>query len=52
MTSSIIVVVALLLGAASALRRGNNHDLITARPYNNHYSDATGARDEERAMRN
>jgi hypothetical protein len=49
MTASIIVVGALLGGAANALRRGRNHDLITHRPYNNRHSDATGAR-EERAM--
>lgn len=49
MTASIIVVGALLGGAASALRRGRNHDLITKRPYNNRHSDATNARDE-RAM--
>jgi hypothetical protein len=46
MTSSIIVVGALLGGAIRALRRGHNHELITHRPYNNRYSDATGARDE------
>ena len=47
MTSSIIVVVALLTGLASALGRGSsNNDLITPRPYNNRYSDATAARDE------
>ncbi len=46
MTSSIIVVVALIGGAANALRRGGGNDLITSRPYNNRYSDATGARDE------
>jgi hypothetical protein len=49
MTSSIIVVGALLGGAVNALRRGRKHDLITHRPYNNRYSDASGARDE-RAM--
>ena len=46
MTSSIVVVLALLAGWASALRRGGRHDLITPRPYNNRYSDATAARDE------
>jgi hypothetical protein len=50
MTSSIVVVV-LLVGAASALRGGRGHGLITPRPYNNRYSDASGARDE-RAMLN
>jgi hypothetical protein len=47
--TSIIVVAALLGGAANALRGGRGHDLITSRPYNNRYSDASGARDE-RAM--
>jgi hypothetical protein len=50
MSSSIIVVGALLGGAVNALRRGRNHDLITHRPYNNRYSDATGARDEHARM--
>jgi hypothetical protein len=46
MTSSIFVVLALGAGWANALRRGTRHDLITHRPYNNRYSDASGARDE------
>jgi hypothetical protein len=50
MTTSIIVVLALLAGWANALRRGGRHDLITSRPYNNQYSDATAARDERAPM--
>jgi hypothetical protein len=46
MTASIIVVLALLAGWANALRRSDRHDLITHRPYNNQYSDASAARDE------
>jgi hypothetical protein len=46
MTSSLIVGVALLVGWASALRGSARHDLITQRPYNNQYSDASAARDE------
>jgi hypothetical protein len=46
MISSLIVVGVILGGASSALFRGSNHGLINHRPYNNRYSDATGARDE------
>jgi hypothetical protein len=47
MSASLIVTAILLTGATSALRRkGHNNDLITPRPYNNHHSDATAARDE------
>ena len=46
MTSLLIVVIALLAGWASALLRSGRHDLITHRPYNNQYSDASAARDE------
>jgi hypothetical protein len=45
MTFPIIVIGALGVGWVSALRRGR-HDLITRRPYNNQYSDASAARDE------
>jgi hypothetical protein len=40
-----IVIGVLGVGWASAVRRGR-HDLITPRPYNNQYSDASAARDE------
>jgi hypothetical protein len=50
MLTSLIVAGALLGGAASALRGGRNDGLITHRPYNNRYSDATGARDERARM--
>ncbi|HEX4837290.1 MAG TPA: hypothetical protein VFV03_02040 [Solirubrobacteraceae bacterium] len=46
MPSSMIVVLVLIAAAANALRRGRRYELITARPYNNRHSDATGARDE------
>jgi hypothetical protein len=45
MTFSIIVLGALGAGWVSANRRGR-HELITRRPYNNQYSDASAARDE------
>ena len=45
MTFPIIVTFALGAGWVGAGRRGRQ-DLITRRPYNNQYSDATGARDE------
>jgi hypothetical protein len=45
MTFSIIVIGALGVGWASAAKRGR-HELITRRPYNNQYSDASAARDE------
>jgi hypothetical protein len=46
MAPSILIALVLLAGAASALRRAGRHDLITPRPYNNPYNDATAARDE------
>jgi uncharacterized membrane protein YheB (UPF0754 family) len=46
MISSFIVVGAIFGGVTNALARRSNHDLINRRPYNNRYSDATGARDE------
>jgi hypothetical protein len=45
MTFPIIVILALGAGWVSANRRGRQ-DLITHRPYNNQYSDASAARDE------
>jgi hypothetical protein len=45
MTFSIIVLGALGAGLVNANRR-SRHDLITRRPYNNLYSDASAARDE------
>lgn len=48
MSPSILIAFVLLSAGASALRGGGRHnsDLITPRPYNNHHSDATAARDE------
>ncbi|HXP99867.1 MAG TPA: hypothetical protein VN845_07350 [Solirubrobacteraceae bacterium] len=45
MTFPIIVLGALGVGWVSANRRGRQ-ELITRRPYNNQYSDASAARDE------
>jgi hypothetical protein len=45
MTFPIIVLGALGVGWVSANRR-SRHELITRRPYNNQYSDASAARDE------
>lgn len=50
MSPSILIALVLLGGTASALRRGRGNDLITPRPYNNHHSDATAARDERAAL--
>jgi hypothetical protein len=46
MSPSILITFVLLAGAASAVKRTSHNDLITPRPYNNRYSDATAARDE------
>jgi hypothetical protein len=46
MFGSLIVIVAFLVALASALNSGGRGDIITARPYNNRYSDATGARED------
>ena len=46
MTALLIVGLIVLAAGANALRRGGRHDLITSRPYNNQYSDASAARDE------
>jgi hypothetical protein len=44
---SSIVVTAVIAGALGyALRPGRHGDMIVHRPYNNRYSDASGARDE------
>lgn len=50
--SPILIAIALLGGGASALRRSKrpHNDLIVPRPYNNHHSDATAARDERRLL--
>jgi hypothetical protein len=45
MTFSIVLIGALGVSWVSAARRGR-HELITRRPYNNQYSDASAARDE------
>jgi hypothetical protein len=41
---TVTLLVAALLG--SALRSGRTGELIVHRPYNNRYSDASGARDD------
>jgi hypothetical protein len=46
MFGSLIVIVAFLVALASALNSDGRGDVITARPYNNPYSDATGARED------
>jgi len=46
MLGSLIVIVALVIAIASALSSRDRGDLITSRPYNNPYSDASAARDE------
>jgi hypothetical protein len=46
MSSSILIAFVLLAAGVSATKRGAHDELITPRPYNNRYSDASGARDE------
>jgi hypothetical protein len=46
MLTSILVPLALVALLAGALRSRRNGGLIASRPYNNRYSDATGARDD------
>jgi hypothetical protein len=45
MLVAIIVTVAVLITLGAAVRSGRRGELITHRPYNNPYSDASGARD-------
>ena len=45
MLASIIVAVVILAALANAFRPGRRSDIITSRPYNNRYNDASGARD-------
>jgi hypothetical protein len=44
--TAIIVVSLIVLGLGYALRSGRTGGTISHRPYNNHYSDATGARED------
>jgi hypothetical protein len=44
MFASIIIAAVILAALANAFRPGRS-DIITSRPYNNKYNDATGARD-------
>jgi hypothetical protein len=44
MFSAIIVALVIFTALANAFRPGRR-DLITSRPYNNRYNDASGARD-------
>ncbi|HEY5343768.1 MAG TPA: hypothetical protein VIJ66_08950 [Solirubrobacteraceae bacterium] len=44
MLSAVIVVVVIIAALANAFRPGRS-DIITSRPYNNKYNDASGARD-------
>jgi hypothetical protein len=45
MFDSIIVIAVFFIALASALKSGGRGDIITPRPYNNPYSDASAARD-------
>ncbi len=45
MFASIIVALVILAALANAFRPGRRGDIITSRPYNNRYNDASGARD-------
>jgi hypothetical protein len=44
MLSAVIIVVVIVAALANAFRPGRG-DIITSRPYNNKYNDASGARD-------
>jgi hypothetical protein len=44
MLAAIIVALVILAALANAFRPGRR-DIITSRPYNNQYNDASGARD-------
>jgi hypothetical protein len=46
MLSSIFVTLIIIAGLGYALRSEHNGELISRRPYNNRYNDASGARDE------
>jgi hypothetical protein len=46
MLASIFVTLLILLALAGALASEKGRGLITRRPYNNQYNDATGARDD------
>ena len=45
-----IIALAIIFAWASAATRSQRYELITPRPYNNRYSDATAARDERALM--
>ncbi len=46
MLTAIIVTFTILGGLATAMRPGRSDSLITRRPYNNRYNDASGARED------
>ena len=45
MLASITVAIVIFAALANAFRPGRRGDIITSRPYNNKYNDASGARD-------
>jgi hypothetical protein len=45
MFSAITVAIVIFAALANSLRPGRRGDIITGRPYNNRYNDASGARD-------
>ncbi len=45
MTPTIIITIALVAALTSRARHDRRYELITPRPYNNQYSDASAARD-------
>jgi hypothetical protein len=47
--TGIFITLFLLIGLGSALRRDGDGGLIARRPYNNRYSDASGAREDHLA---
>lgn len=46
MLTAIIVTFTILAGLGTALGSGRSDSLITRRPYNNRYNDASGARED------
>jgi hypothetical protein len=51
MPGSIIVTLIITIALGYALRAGRRNELIARTPYNNRYSDASGARDDATATK-
>lgn len=51
MPGSVIVTLAIPVALGYVMRAGRLDHMIARTPYNNRYNDASGARDEARALR-